>query len=481
MADQPQPQLRSGSPLWWLVTLENRLMQRQTAMKTLDKWYRGEHPLPFLTQAHNAKMSNEFGKLLDESKSNFMRLVVDATEERLAVEGFRLSAETDPLSDRDSWAIWQANQMDAQSSTAVLEALVKGVAYLSVWSDQDRDGHADIAVEDPLQTIVAYQPGSNYRRRAAALKVWLDDVRGTRRADVYMPSGVFKFEAPAEEFQSREPTTDDKIRIPWNPLPMDENFARNPTGVVPIIPLRNRGRLLVEGESEISDVTAIQSQINGFIFLQALAGYFGAHRQRWAVGLKIMVDDAGRPVEPFDTAIDRLWQTENPEAKFGEFTQTDLDGYIKSIEQKVLHIATTSRTPRHYLFQEGQSPSGDAIQSAESGLVKKVERKQTAFGEGLEEAIRLARRFEGLGDAPPDSEIVWRDARTVNSAVTTDAVVKQHQEGLIDHATALAELGYSQTQIRQIMALKESNPEMFAEPAPAAGTPALDAPLPADA
>jgi hypothetical protein len=85
-----------------------------------------------------------------------------------------------------------------------------------VWADQDGDGNADIAVEDPLQTIVAYEPGSNYRRRVAALKVWLDDIRGTRRADVYSPRAIYKFEAPAG-FQSREPTTDDKIRIPWAP------------------------------------------------------------------------------------------------------------------------------------------------------------------------------------------------------------------------------------------------------------------------
>jgi hypothetical protein len=66
--------------------------------------------------------------------------------------------------------------MDAQSQTAFLESLIKGVSYLSVWADEDGDGKADIAVEDPLQTIVAYEPGSNYRRRVAALKVWLDDV-----------------------------------------------------------------------------------------------------------------------------------------------------------------------------------------------------------------------------------------------------------------------------------------------------------------
>ena len=52
---------------------------------------------------------------------------------------------------------------------------------------------------------------------------------------------------------------------------------------------------------------------------------------------------------------------------------------------------------------------GDAIKSAESGLTKKVERKQRTFGEGLEEALRLARLFSGESDAPVDSEVVWAD------------------------------------------------------------------------
>ena len=175
----PLPPVRS--PLWWVVTLEQRLLRRQAHMLLMDRYYRGDHPLPFLTRAHDAKMRDEFRQLLEDSRSNFMQLVVDASEERLAVEGFRLSAQQDPVSDRNSWNLWQANQMDAQSQTAFVEALVKGVSYLSVWGDDDGDGYADIAVEDPLQTIVFYEPGSNYRRRAAALKVWLDDVAGVRR------------------------------------------------------------------------------------------------------------------------------------------------------------------------------------------------------------------------------------------------------------------------------------------------------------
>lgn len=457
--------LDSGTPLWWLWTLEQRLLNRQGHMLRMDNFYRGDHPFPFLTRSHDAKLHDEFQRLLEESKSNFMRLVVDATEERLGVEGFRLSPEHDAVSDAGSWELWQANQMDAQVQTAFLESLVKGVSYLSVWADDDEDGFADIAVEDPLQTIVGYEGGSNYRRRECALKVWLDEFSGKRRANVYLPEGIYKYEAASDVPTYIVPNVRQAIEIPWAPIA--EGFVENPLqGVIPIVPLRNRPRLLAEGESELEDVYRIQGQINGFVFLLALAGYFGAHRQRWAVGLKIMEDSNGKPVEPFDVAIDRLITSEDPKTTFGEFGQTDLKGYIDAIEEKVLHIAVITRTPRHYLIQQGQSPSGDAIQSAESGLVKKVQRKQRTFGEGLEEAMRLARLYQGKGESPIDSEIVWADPQTHSPGAITDSVVKQYFAGLIPKTIALERLGYSQTQIRQISnaAATDFAPEPAANP-----------------
>lgn len=445
-----------GSPLWWLVRLESELGARQAHMKLMSDYYDGFHPLPFLTKAHSAKMRDEFANLLADSRSNFMGLVIDAVEERLRVEGFRLSAAVDPVADQATWAIWQANQMDAESQAGILEALIKGVSYLSVWAGEE---YPQIAVEDPLQTIVAYEAGSNYRRRSAALKLWADDWTGARRANLYLPDGIYKFTAPPEQAQQKQRGSLATAAgagaagaqdSPWKE--MEEAFVKNPLGVVPIVPLRNRPRILLEGQSEIEGLYRIQNAINGFLFLLALAGYFGAHRQRWAVGLKIMEDASGNPVEPFDVAIDRLWQAEEGEVKFGEFSQTDLSGYIKAVEQKVLHIAVTSRTPRHYLIEEGQSPSGDAIRSAESGLVAKVERKHGPFGEGLEEALRLARLFGGEQDAPVDSEIVWADPRTQTEAETTDATIKQFQAGLIPWEASLERLGYSQTQIARFAA-----------------------------
>jgi hypothetical protein len=475
------PETPSEQAVWWLHKLEGELALRQGDMRKLDDYYRGEHPLPFITPAHAEKIRNEFRMLLDESRSNFMRLVVDAVEERLRVDGFRLSAATDSQSDAATWEIWQANQMDAESQTAFLESLVKGVSYLSIWKT-DADEHPSIAIEDPMQTIIGYEPGSNFRQRAAALKIWLDDWTGRERANVYLPSGIYKFERAVGSGSSGYTTDSGALnssygqkvsggargmgqsvaRSSWVELP--DQFVENPIGVVPIVPLRNRPRLLVEGESEIADVYRIQNQINGFLFLLALAGYFGAHRQRWMAGVSLEKDDSGRDIEPFRTAIDRLWYSENPDARFGDFEQTDLSGYIRAIEQKVLHIAVTTRTPRHYLIQEGQSPSGDAIKSAESGLIKKVVRKMRPFGEGLEEAMRLARAFAGEPDAPVDSEIVWADPEIRSEAEITDAAIKRFQAGLVTWEQTLEDLGYTQTQIARMSAERKETLEAELDP-----------------
>lgn len=474
------------TPLDWLVRMKAELDTRQANMRQLDAYYRGEHPMPFVTKAHSAKMRNEFRQLLEDSRSNFMRLVVDATEERLMVEGFRLSASRNEQADERSWEIWQANQMDSESQIAFVEALVKGVAYLSVWKTTE-DEFPTIAVEDPTQTIVAYEPGTNFRRRAAALKVWTDDWTGRQRANVYLPEGIHKFERSGDKStdgasatgehlpigQARQGgarvVTSDMKRASWVELP--DEFVANPLGIVTIVPLRNRPRLLVEGESELADVFRVQNQINGLLFLLALAGYFGAHRQRWAAGISLMTDDAGRQRESFDAAVDKLWWDTNAEARFGEFDQTDLTPYIKAVEQKVLHIAVTTRTPRHYLLEQGQAPSGDAIKSAESGLTKKVERKQRPFGEGLEEAMRIARLFDGEGDAPVDSEVVWADAAIRTEAEITDAAMKKFQAKLIPWQQAVEDCGYSQTQIARML-------EAFGGTAPEPSTSASPTPPP---
>jgi hypothetical protein len=63
--------------------------------------------------------------------------------------------------------------------------------------------------------------------------------------------------------------------------------------------------------------------------------------------------------------------------------------------------------------------------------VKKVEKKQRPFGEGLEEAMRLARRFDGDGDAPVDSrDRLGRPRQTESPRVSSPTrSIKQYEAG----------------------------------------------------
>lgn len=451
MADD---KLEPGTPEWFLRRLYSKLSARQGEMQEHDNFYEGDHPLPFVTKAHNAKMRDEFRGMLEDSKSNFMSLVVDVVEERTRVDGFRVGSANDPQADADTWNIWQHNNLDAESQVAFIDSLVKGVSYLSVWRDPGEE-IPTIAVEDASQTIVDYVPGTNFRKRAAGLKIWTDDWTGHERADIWMPDGIHKFSRSSKDRE--ESNTDFERPKGWQRIETGD-FVSNPQNIVPIVPLRNRPRLLVEGTSEIKGPKPIQKRINSKLFLLALAGYFGAHRQRWAVNLAIMEDDDGNPIEPFDVAVDKLWQVEPQEdpnateVKFGEFDATPLDGYIRAIEQDVLHISVTTRTPRHYLIESGQAPSGDSIRSAESGLTRKGGRKCRTWGEGIEEAMRIARGFTDAGPTAASSEVVWASTEIQSEAERTDATIKQFQAGLIPYEAALEKLGYSQTEIRRFSA-----------------------------
>lgn len=420
-----------GSPQWWLESLEAKLRRRQSDMTRWNNYYTGKHPLPFVRD----KLRTDFARMLEMSRSNFCEVVVDAVEERLDVEGFRVSASADAEVDARAWEIWQANGLDAESQIAHVEALVKGRCPVSVWRG---DPYPKIVVEDPLEVCVAYDPADR-RRRLAAVKIWRDEWTGALRAQVALPDGLWVF------------TRGDGSKG-W--VEQESEFTPNSLGVVPFVELRNRPRANGETRSDLEAVIPSQDRINKLLFDLMLASEVAAFRQRWATGLDIPKDEETRqPLEPFKAAIDRLWVSENPETRFGEFGATDLRPYIEAIEQAVLHIAVQTRTPRHYLIEQGQSPSGDAIKSAETGLVKKVTRKQRFFGEDWEEVLRVARRFDGAADPAVDAEIVWADPESRSDAELVDAALKKAQLG-VPTRQLWEDLGYSQTQIARFSAMR---------------------------
>lgn len=432
-----------GSPLWWVERLEKKHDERRMSLDLLDRYYEGDHPLPIAP----ARLRQKFLHLLAASRANWTGLVVDAVADRLHIDGFRFDLEAEQADD-DAWAIWQENELDAESELVHNEALVAGETYVSVWVHPDDDSRVLIAPEHPAQISIA-QSRTNRRNLDAALKIWLDEWTGKRFSTLYLRDGIYKFEAPETGGQWTE---------------RDVTLA-NPLGVVPIVAFRNRPRMRPRqqvhlfslgvvphqlGRSEISDVLDIQDRINTTLFGRLVAAEFTAFRQRYVTGMEIETDeeDNAKP-PPFEAAVDRLWQAEDEGTKFGEFSATDLGPYIKSVESDVNAMAAITRTPPQYLLGAMVNISGDALKAAESGLAAKAASRTRHYGEAWERVMRLA--FKVLEDPRGDvtnSEVIWRDVETRTEGERVDALVKMKDLGVPTRAL-WQRWGASQTEIER--------------------------------
>ncbi|MDP9116462.1 MAG: phage portal protein, partial [Actinomycetota bacterium] len=208
------------------------------------------------------------------------------------------------------------------------------------------------------------------------------------------------------------------------------------------------------GESEIRKVIPLQDAINKQVADMMVASEFTAFRQRYVTGMDIPKDAQGNQVEPFVMSADRLFIAENPVAKFGEFSETNLAAYVKSVEMLVQHVASQTRTPPHYFYMSGNFPSGESIKSAETGLVAKCRSKQLYFGEAWEEVIRLA--FMVLDDPRSkvtDTETIWRDCESSSEGEHIDASLKKLAAG-VPQRQVWEDMGYTQVQIERFKQMR---------------------------
>jgi hypothetical protein len=421
------------TPADWLALLEGRMDERNKRLTVLDNYYEGRHPMAFAT----SRFREAFGGLLETLSDNWCRIVVTSSARRLKVQGFRFGPEQS--ADDAAWAIWQANGMDAQSAMVHTEAIKLGEAYWLVEPPRD-GGEPRITCEHPSQMIVAIAPGDR-STRLAALKRWLDD-DGYAYATLYLPQQIVKYRSAEAVTHGRE--------VQWKPRPGDSG-GRNPLGEVPVVPVCNEPQMLGGGTSDIEPGIPIQNAIDKLCADMVVASEYAAYRQRVMTGVELPIDPVtGRP-KPIDLSVSRIFTVEDPAAKVYDLEASDLKNYVEAIEMFIQHLAAQTNTPPHYLLGKMLNVSGDALAAAESGLVSKVEDKKSPFGEGHEEAMRLAFRAKGDEERANalDAETLWAPSERRSFAQVVDGAVKLAQIGL-PAETVMQELGWSPQRIAQV-------------------------------
>jgi hypothetical protein len=432
------------SPEWWMARLYKRLVGRRDEIAFFDDYYTGNHPLPWLAP----QAREEFRRILQMTRSNYMGLVCDAPAERLNVEGFRFGGEAN--ADKETWRIWQANNLDSDSDMAWLEALITGCSYLHVAPNADDPTAPYVWVEHPSQAIVEHAPGSSRRRRAASLKVWDDDWTQEIHATLQLADGdrIYKFRA-----QRPAGGTEAAVSPRWQERSVQgeqPNGQRmNPLGVVTMIEVPNNPRLLSGGVSELYDVTDIQDRINKTLADRLMTQDYGAFPQKWAKAWPTE-DDDGNPNQ-IDVGRNRMITTDVTETAFGQFDAAPLDPYSAAKREDVKDIASRTRTPAQYLLGEMTNVNGETLKASESGLVSKVRQRMRPFGEAAEEAMRIARRAADLPNtADARMETIWTNPQYRTEGELVDAVVKNLAAGITSLRQAREDVGYTATQIEQL-------------------------------
>lgn len=383
----------------------------------------------------------------------WVRMYLDSLEERLDVEGFRMSGETE--SDERMWTWWQSNNMDVESGLAHLESFIHGISYVTVgapdpddmWADQDSPV---IRVESPRNMYAKFDPVT--RQPTMGIRIYRDEeFPKLDKAVLYLPNKTMYLERSKGVGGWTE----------WRPAVV-HNLGR-PTFVA----MPNRESLSCrEGQSEIfREIRDTCDAAARTLMNMSVAAELMAVPQRVLMGVSA-ADFAVDPTNPgasWKTYLANILALENEAAKIDQFAAAELRNYTEALDQFAKNVASYTGLPPQYLSFSSDNPaSADAIRASESRLIKKAERKTRIFGAAWEEVMRLCMLVMD-GEIPTEAfrlESVWRDPATPTYAAKADAVAKLYANGMgvIPQQQAWVDLGYSEEQRKQLAIWAEQNP-----------------------
>lgn len=440
-----------GSPEFWLTRLAQGLIDRQSRYDYLERYVVGNHPVP----SGDPRYVKALRELQEKAKTNYIGLVTNAPCERMEVVGFRFGDNPDDASDDDANKMWQQNDMDIMSVIAHTTAATFSRAYVLVGPPEEGFKYPTMTVEDPRCTIVEHDPAS-MRKIRAGLRMWQDDVLGHVVAVVYLPDSIHYFRGKQNHFYRNIDVEILRRRVTdttnWEYLGSEPN----PIGEVPIVPINWRPGLHGSSMAEAEEGFSIQDRINATVLDRMIISRSQAYKQRWAKGIKIPRDDAGRAKPPFDPGSDILWAVESKEADFGEFREADIRQILEAVRDDVGDLAAITKTPPHYLLGEIVNASGDALKAAETGLVSKTKHRMKSCGWSWEKVIRLG--FAWMNDERSKietAETIWADPESRSRAEMADAILKETQVGL-PVPMALERLGLTPTQVKRAEQLRRA-------------------------
>jgi hypothetical protein len=374
----------------------------QSRLERVRQYLAGDYP----SQAYMPRKAKaEYLAILARSRVPVLSHVVDSLAQNLCVDGFRARRAS---VDSPLWEHWQANRMDARQNGVHRSALGYGASYVTVL-----DGDP-VPVWRPVSArrmCAVYADPVNDEWPAYALERWPE---GTSQGTVAMRFRLYDAEAVYE------------MSGDARSVGSFESSGEHAAGVCPVVRFPNTLDLDGGSVGEVEPLIVLQDQLDAATFNIEMAQQYAVHRQRWVTGMIVEEDDDGNPVEPFRAAVDRVWQAEDPDTRFGEFAQTDTAAWLAARDATLHHIALKSQTPPapHAMV----NIAAEAMAAWEQPFQRKVAERKVTFGEAYEQCFALDARLSGMPEETDvAAEVVWRDTGSRSLSQTVDALGKASQ------------------------------------------------------
>lgn len=411
--------VNAGS-LAWAKWLEAAYTERHGHYKVARDYYEGRHLV---------KVPDKARLWLERHyafRGNLCDVVVDALAERLVITGFD---NPDQATAAAAWNWFRLNRMDRDSRVIHKEAAKFGDFYVLVDWDPVRM-IPRYTYQDPFTLFPCYVD----RVIQHAVKVWdVDD--STRRYTVYYADRVEKYVST----RGRAMFGTGGWSIPVLEATEDwTDLNGQPLGV-PVVHFRNNAQSDCHGRAEAQQVIPIQDLLNKTLVDLALVMDTMGFPQRWATGPTPFGHE-------WSVAPGRVWKSDDPDAKFGQFDAADPKGILDTLLFLVNFAAGRSRTPQHLFHIAGDYPTGEALKTAEAGFLGKLEDRAASFGTDWETLNHLAFRLDntfgkGRWEANPVLDTLWRTLELRNEQAHAQAIASVAP--LIPRVETWRKLGYT--------------------------------------
>lgn len=402
--------------------LASKIRTASPILERLDGYYEGRQRLRHLGITAPDELLRSF-----ETVVNVPALAVDEPTRRQRLRAFqrRDQAGADPVL-REAW---EANNLDSQAPLAAKDRAVYGRTFVSVSTNEEDPTHPLVLVENPAEMACLVDP--RRRRMTAALRRWRrDDFSVHSSETLYLPDRTVWIDSDA----GRRAVVDVDLH----------NLGR-----VPVVMFLNRPRAgRWQGTSEMEPVLGLTDGIARLITNMLVASETHAVPDKWAIGVSRgdFVDEHGKPLPTWETYFSAIKATSNPDARFGQFSASDLKNFHDSVNNMLSWCAASLGLPLRYTGQQSVNPAAEgAIRADESRLIKNTELMNAADGDSWAWVGALYERFR-TGEWLPANElrVLWDNPATPTLAERADAMTKLHTQGLISREGVWDELGWDE-------------------------------------